>query len=128
MAKGKHLAISHKHRPSGESRRSNNGTTNGKNGNGGREERDGLGLTKFGKKEGKNGKDCPPQFFTNGTTKTPTSASTLRKSWHGGTGGIGGVEGGGATDKDLLTPFLTPKRRSPILRQYSVNCLNDRNR
>ncbi|KAL7074106.1 hypothetical protein ACQ4LE_006843, partial [Meloidogyne hapla] len=124
LAKGKqHLAgISHKHRPSGESRKSGNGngTTNGKI-NGGIEENDGLG---FGKKEfNKNGKDGGgPLFFTNGsTTKTP-STTGLRKSWHGGTGGggSGGTElSGGGTDKDFLTPFLTPKRRSPILRQYS---------
>jgi len=125
LAKGKHLAISHKHRPSGESRKSTNGGgtngggTNGGKINGGRvvddEEEEGGG--KEGKKEeSKNGGD--PLYFTNGTAKT----NGVRKSWHGGTGGSGG--GGdqvGGTDKDfLLTPFLTPKRRSPILRQYSV--------
>lgn len=134
LAKGKHLAISHKHRPSGESRKSTNGGgtngggTNGGKINGGRvvddDEEDDGGGNEGKKEDSKNGKNGHPSFFTNGTAKT----NGVRKSWHGGTGGSGG--GGdqvGGTDKDfLLTPFLTSKRRSPILRQYSVVFFNSK--
>lgn len=124
LAKGKNRAsISHKHRPSGESKRSN-GKNGGGNGKGGEEEEeeegnDGLGFgskkeRKIKKEEERNGGSYinGGSILTNGK---PTKTST-RKSWHGGTEGVAGTD-----NKELLTPFLnTSKRPSPILRQYSV--------